>query len=120
MAKVFYTERDIEDLARQGVTSLAITDSVVVTDLAREKARKLGIQLLTERDSRLASSAAQPAISSSPPPAAVAPTPRQTPPSGADLEARVYNAVKVKLDGQVDDALLRTIVKRVLKSLGRA
>jgi hypothetical protein len=36
------------------------------------------------------------------------------------LEARVYNAVKGKLDGQVDDARLRTIVKRVLKSLGRA
>ena len=120
MAKVFYTERDIEDLARQGVTSLAITDSVVVTDLAREKARKLGIQLLTERDSRLASPAGQPAVSPSQPPAAPSPALRQAPPSGADLEARVYNAVKGKLDGQVDDALLRTIVKRVLKSLGRS
>lgn len=119
MPKVFYTERDIEDLARQGVTSLAITDNVVVTDLAREKARRLGITLITERDNRLASQAAQSAISSSPPPAALAPTPRQEPPSGSELEARVYNAVKNKLDGQVDDALLRTIVKRVLTSLGR-
>ncbi|HLE74173.1 MAG TPA: hypothetical protein VI688_08005 [Anaerolineales bacterium] len=117
MPKVFYTERDIEDLARQGVTSLAITDSVVVTDLAREKARKLGIQLLTERDSRLANPAAQPAVPAAPPPAT--PAARQAPSSGADLEARVYNAVKGKLDAQVDDALLRTIVKRVLKSLGR-
>jgi len=117
MPKVFYTERDIEDLARQGVTSLAITDSVVVTDLAREKARKLGIQLLTERDSRLANPAAHPAVPAAPPPAT--PAARQAPSSGADLEARVYNAVKGKLDAQVDDALLRTIVKRVLKSLGR-
>ena len=115
MAKVFYTERDIEDLARQGVTSLNITDDVVVTDLAREKARRLGIQLLTERDTRLASSSGTPAHSASPPSAA----PKPAPPSGSDLEARVYNAVKGKLDGQVDDALLRTIVQRVLKSLGR-
>lgn len=115
MAKVFYTERDIEDLARQGVTSLSVTDDVVVTDLAREKARRLGIQLLTERDIRLAGSSGTPAASASPPPAA----PKAAPLSGSDLEARVYNAVKSKLDGQVDDALLRTIVKRVLSSLGR-
>jgi hypothetical protein len=115
MAKVFYTERDIEDLARQGVTSLSVTDDVVVTDLAREKARRLGIQLLTERDIRLASAAGKAVASASPPPAAA----KAAATTGSELEARVYNAVKSKLDGQVDDALLRTIVQRVLKSLGR-
>ena len=38
MAKTFYTERDIEDLARQGVTSLEVNADVVLTELAREKA----------------------------------------------------------------------------------
>ena len=42
MPKIFYTERDIEDLYRSGVATLVVNDDVVVTDLAREKARKLG------------------------------------------------------------------------------
>ncbi|MCW5876745.1 MAG: hypothetical protein KIS85_07665 [Anaerolineales bacterium] len=129
MAKVFYTERDIEDLARQGVTSLAVSDEVVVTDLAREKARRLGIELVGERDSRPASAPARPYISEQPSPAA-APAPQAPPaspvqpqaapqPSGAELEARIFSAVKAKLGDQVDDALLSAIVQRVLRSLGR-
>ncbi len=118
MAKTFYTERDIEDLARQGVKSLVVGEDVVVTDLAREKARRLGVDLLSERDSRPASAPARPYISELPSPAASALTPKPVT-SGSDLEARVYSAVKAKLGDQVDDALLRTIVKRVLKSLGR-
>lgn len=116
MAKVFYTERDIEDLARQGVTSLTVTEDVVVTDLAREKARRLGVALLSERDSR--TSRTSPSRPSAPTAPASSPTSKPT--SGADLESRVYTAVKGKLGGQVDDALLRTIVKRVLKSLGKS
>lgn len=122
MPKVFYTERDIEDLAKQGVTSIVVTDDVVVTDAAREKAPRVGITLLTERQ------AAQAAAAPQPKPMAVQPAPaapvRSASPMahaerGEDLEVRVYNAVKSKLNGQVDDALLRTIVKRVLNSLGR-
>ncbi|MEX2144203.1 MAG: hypothetical protein WD740_06380 [Anaerolineales bacterium] len=119
MAKVFYTERDIEDLARQGVTSLDIDDNVVVTDLAREKARRLGIQLTTERDRRVATTSASAALASLPPPSLPSAAPRQPQPAGSDLESRVYSAVKSKLGDQVDDALLRTIVQRVLKGLGR-
>jgi len=118
MAKTFYTERDIEDLARQGVKSLVVTEDVVVTDLAREKARRLGLDLLSERDSRPASAPARPYISEVASPAASAPA--ATPPdSSSDLESRVFVAVKGKLGDQVDDALLHTIVNRVLKSLGR-
>lgn len=116
MAKVFYTERDIEDLARQGVTSLTVTDDVVVTDLAREKARRLGVALVSERDSRPASAPTQ----SKPPVATQTPTQAPKPTASGDLESRVYTAVKGKLGSQVDDALLRTIVKRVLKSLGKS
>lgn len=118
MAKVFYTERDIEDLARQGVKSLAVGEDVVVTDLAREKARRLGVELLNERDSRPASAPARPYISEAPSPAASAPVVKPAAPSGSDLEVRVFSAVKGKLGDQVDETLLRTIVKRVLKNLG--
>jgi len=50
MPKIFYTERDIEDLYHSGVTTLVVNDDVVITDLGREKARKLGVELLKEND----------------------------------------------------------------------
>ena len=50
MPKTFYTERDIDDLLRQGVKSLIVDDDVVLTDLAYEKARKLGLELLRADD----------------------------------------------------------------------
>jgi len=117
MAKTFYTERDIEDLARQGVKSLVVSEDVVLTDLAREKARRLGVDLLSEQDSRPSSAPARPYLSE----ASLAATTRtaKAVPSKSDLEARVYSSVKARFGDQVDDALLRAIVQRVLKSLGR-
>ena len=47
MPKQFYTEKDIEDLVQRGVRSLQVTDDVILTELAYEKARRLGLQLLT-------------------------------------------------------------------------
>jgi hypothetical protein len=43
MPKIFYTERDIDDLHARGVTSLEVNDNVVLTDLARERMLKYGI-----------------------------------------------------------------------------
>ena len=51
MKKTFYTARDIEDLVNNGTTSLFIGESnVVLTDLAYEKAQRLGLKLLKETD----------------------------------------------------------------------
>ena len=44
--KIFYTERDIEDMHRSGLSRLEVHDDVVLTDLAREKAVALGIALV--------------------------------------------------------------------------
>ena len=49
MPKEFYTEKDIEDLFQRGIRSLQITENVVLTELAYEKAKRLDFQLLTER-----------------------------------------------------------------------
>ena len=47
MPKTFYTDLDIEDLVNKGATSLSIDgDNVVLTDLAFEKAKKLGLRLI--------------------------------------------------------------------------
>ena len=43
MAKIFYTERDIDDLHDRGVTSIEVNDNVVLTDLARERMFKYGM-----------------------------------------------------------------------------
>ncbi len=49
MPKEFYTERDIEDLFRRGIRSLQVTENVVLTELAYEKANGLGFQLITDQ-----------------------------------------------------------------------
>lgn len=115
MPKVFYTERDIEDLARQGVTSLTVTEDTVLTELAREKARRLGVALVGEGDSRPSSAPARPYINEVTPSASSSST--KPAPAKSELESRVYASVKARLGDQVDDALLRTIVQRVIKSL---
>ena len=45
MPKEFYTERDIEDMFKRGVMSLNVSENVVLTELAYEKANRLGMQL---------------------------------------------------------------------------
>ena len=49
MPKEFYTEKDIEDLFKRGIRSLQITENVVLTELAYEKAKRLDFQLITDR-----------------------------------------------------------------------
>lgn len=132
MPKTFYTERDIEDLARQGVSALDIDDDVVLTDLARDKARRLGIELVRPHDKppaalerKLPSPSATSAQSVSAgqaaanPPCTVqgsAPV-SGSPASGDDLYSRVYAAVVARLGDTVNPQLLETIIKRVLENV---
>lgn len=113
MAKVFYTERDIEDLAARGILSLALNDDVVVTDQARERAHRLGVQLVRGDEVAGSAPAAMPGTASavhSQGVAMAAPT--------ANLEQRVLSAVQARLGDSVDAKLLETIVKRVLQNVG--
>lgn len=120
MPKIFYTERDVEDLHRSGVTTLVVSDDVVVTDVGREKARKLGVELLREYD-QPASAPIRPYITKDKSPSA-APSlpkePQEPAPTKAGLEDRVLTSVKKQVNDTVDESLLRTIIQRVLKSVG--
>lgn len=124
MPKTFYTERDIEDLAKRGVISLAVDDDVVLTDLARDKARRLGIELLREHD-QPPSAPERPYITKMVSPSASNPTqelPRQASPtsnaaSDDDLHQRVRDAVLARLGDSVDPNLLDTIIRRVLQNV---
>ncbi len=45
MAKQFITAREVELYCVQGITELPANDDVVVTDIARERARELGVRI---------------------------------------------------------------------------
>ncbi len=135
MAKKFYTETDIEDLAKSGVQSLKLNDNIQLTELAYEKAKHLGLKLITDQPDTPPSapvrpylSGAQethpelaPALKTTPMAAAVPSTvsqPKADQPKTAALEQRIRTSVFAKMGNQVDAKLLDTIIHRVLKSTG--
>lgn len=127
MPKTFYTEHDIEDLVKQGIQSLIVDDDVVLTDLAYDKARRLGLELLRKDDKPpaaperpyIAKPLTTPAVSA---PKTVIETTTPLGTSNAaqgsdDMHKRVYDAVVARLGDSVDPKLLDTIIKRTLKSI---
>lgn len=100
MAKKIYTDRDVDDLARQGIKELAITDDVYLTDLARERAEKLGVTLRASQAT------------------GGVPAPLNVPRENAEqLVNQVKADVIAKLGSQVDAALIERIVRRVVNQL---
>ncbi|MCU0607422.1 MAG: hypothetical protein MUF78_08415 [Candidatus Edwardsbacteria bacterium] len=122
MPKEFYTERDIEDLHRRGVTSLQLGDDVVLTELAFEKAGRLGVALVRgSQPGPVIPPAApvRPYVSQLASPAA-APCPNAATPviPAGEVAERIRAAVQAKLGPQVDPALLDVIIRRVLAGTG--
>lgn len=119
MPKVFYTERDIEDLVKRGAHSLEINDDVALTDLAYEKANRLGVKLVRDKPENPPAAPIRPYISQPAAPAPAAP-PESAPPRAedSDLTQRIRAAVVARLGDQVDAKLLDVIIQRVLNSTG--
>lgn len=115
MAKEFYTERDIEDMVKRGITSLQLTENVVLTELAYEKAQRLGMQLLKDKPVEPPAAPVRPYLSQVRKPD---PVPAAAPAAESDLSARIREAVNARLGAQVDPQLLDAIIWRVLKSTG--
>jgi hypothetical protein len=142
MPKEFYTEKDIEDLFQHGVRSLRITENVVLTELAYEKARRLEFQLISDRADNPPAAPVRPYISEQqtrrpvptmgPAAPGVEASPRPASPSAAreptpaapqaqkesEIEQRIRSAVIARLGSQVDAKLLDTIIHRVVKGVG--
>lgn len=140
MPKQFYTEKDIEDLVRRGMKSLQVTDDVVLTELAYEKAKLLGLQLIRDGADNPPAAPVRPylsdggtpvharpkvapvAPSSSQPQAASTAFGQQTPSlrsaRESNVEERIRSAVIAKLGNQVDAKLLDSIIHRVVKGIG--
>jgi hypothetical protein len=128
MPKEFYTEKDIEDLFNRGIRSLQITDNVVLTELAYEKAKRLDFQLIADRVDNPPAAPVRPYLSEPPmlrtanakPSVAptVMPQPNPNPPNTAEVEKRIRSAVIARLGTQVDAKLLDNIIHRVVKGIG--
>jgi len=129
MPKEFYTEKDIEDLFKRGVRSLQVTENVVLTELAYEKARRLDFQLISDRADNPPAAPVRPYISepqahhprSTIGPAASAVVAQPSLIQGereSDVEKRIRSAVIARLGDQVDAKLLDTIIHRVVKGVG--
>jgi hypothetical protein len=129
MPKVFYTEHDIEDMIKHGATSLEVNDNVVLTDLAYEKANRLGLKLVRDKPDNPPGAPVRPYISqqTSQKPAQTIPHPsvptRESVVSSSqakepELHQRIRNAVIARLGNQVDSTLLDVIIQRVLASTG--
>jgi len=121
MAKEFYTERDIEDMVQRGERSIIVHDDVVLTDLAYEKARRLGVELV-QQDEAPPAAPVRPYINKvKVNPAPSKPAPSQPLMRSSKLEmirAKVKTAVSERLGGQVNDALLDRVIDRVAAELG--
>jgi len=146
--KKFYTEKDIEDLFKSGAKSLRVDDDIALTDLAYEKAKQLGLQLLFDgadlphmtsvpirpylsgaslnATTPVSTPSATQRLRAKPKVDAVAPavTPSAPTPAlsqterGSDVAQRIRSAVLARLGNQVDAKLLDVIIQRVLKSTG--
>jgi hypothetical protein len=113
MAKIFYTERDIDDLKARGVDSLDVNDNIVLTELAVERAMKHGIKINRRELS-------SPQASYSPSVNTHAAYPREAPrenTSDAELKRKIKAAVLARLNGQVDEKLLDAVITRVLAGM---
>ena len=119
MAKEFYTERDIEDMVKRGERSIIVHDDVVLTDLAYEKAKRLGVELI-QQDEAPPAAPVRPYINQIKTNTPVhVPTRSAMPSSKLEMiRTNVKAAVRAKMGGQVDEALLDRVIDRVAAELG--
>ncbi len=118
MAKTFYTERDVEDLFRQGVMTITLTDDVIMTDLAYEKARRLEMRIAQAEETPPAAPI-RPYLNT-PAQSAVASTTCKCAEASrvAEIKAKVHETVKARLGNSVDEAMLDAVIERVAKDVG--
>lgn len=126
MPKTFYTEKDIEELFKSGTRSLQVNDTVSLTDLAYEKAKRLGLQLVFDDADLPPIAPMRPYLSNGSPqtrttvsamPKADSNSPALTPPQ-SNVAGRIRSAVLARLGNQVDAKLLDSIIQRVVKATG--
>ncbi len=116
----FYTERDIVDLVRGGARRLELKEGDRMTDLARDRAAKEGLEIvgpyeIPEQAARRAASTRYAAQGQGEAPLPSA----ESEGDPSEIHQRVRKAVISKLGDQVDTPLLDDIIRRVMRQVGR-
>ena len=113
MAKIFYTERDIDDMKARGITVVDVTDNVVMTDLALERAMRYEMKI-NRVEQAVPKATYSPSVNTHA--AYQRETPRESA-SDAELKQKIRSAVLARLNGQVDAVLLDAVISRVLAGM---
>jgi hypothetical protein len=119
MPKEFITERDIVDMFNRGEMTLHVNENTALTELAYEKANRLGVQLVRSQPDNPPCAPIRPYIVQKP--NSNAPVMKDALPANkdeGDLHARIRQAVLSSMGSQLDGQLLDVIIQRVLKSTG--
>jgi len=112
MPKIFYTEHDIDDMKARGVTSIDVTDNVVMTDLALERAMRYEMKINRVERGSAPQASFSPSVN-----LAASSVHTVVQKSDAELKQKIKSLVLAKLDGQVDPALLDAVITRVLAGM---
>ena len=115
MPQKIFTERDIEEMAARGELMLEVSEDVVLTELAYEKAQRLGVRLHQAHQLPPAAPI-RPYLSQPLNSCSACNAPQKT--DETDLRQRIRDAVSARLGTQVDPVLLDTIITRVLDNVG--
>lgn len=122
MAKTFYTEHEIEDLFKSGIKRLDLNDDVVLTNLAYEKATRLGMELVKAAETPVrkpfltdhSRTTAAASVKQAPTGGSAKPCANCSGSLPADMHNRIKTAVIARLGTNVDQAMLDRIIRRVL------
>lgn len=118
MARTFYTERDIEDLAKRGVTEIPVDDSVYITDSAIDLMDKLGIKRKFKNASPPASIPKSFDAPGTPkPPASASSAETLTDAERQQVIEQVKSGVIARLGPGVDKNVVDQIVRKVVSKL---
>jgi hypothetical protein len=112
MAKIFYTERDVDEMRARGLTSIDVTDNVVMTDLAMERALKYEMKINRMGHGSAPQASFSPSVN-----LAASSVHTMAQKSDAELKQKIKTLVLAKLDGQVDAGLLDAVITRVLAGM---
>lgn len=120
MKRELYTASIIEKLVREdGQTTLVLGKGDIVTPLARDRARELGLTLVWPEQEDRTLPAWSAAAQASLPPSSVAPATPPPAPEADDLESRVRQAVANALGMPAPNSAATAVTPRVLHVDGR-
>jgi len=114
MGKMFYTERDIEDLAANGKRKIEVDGNVVLTDLAYDAAKRLNVEVI-KLDDKSPSASSLSNNDQSKPYMQLDAVSIKSAEQIQMIKDRVKKSVLERLDHKVDDALIDKIIEKVLK-----